>query len=173
MALVLARFSRLPSATRPLLLAANVHSGRVNSIQHSVQRRDATVEYVPGGPILRGGPNDPTPFPEPSKSHGSYHWSFERLLSAALIPLTASAAVVSGSAYPVVDGILAISLVIHSHIGFEACRVDYIHERKFPVVGQIAKWGIRALTTGALVGVYSFNTQDVGLTELIKRTWTD
>lgn len=143
--------------------------------------------------------NDPTTFPTPNKSHGSYHWSFERLLSATLIPLTASAAVVSGSAYPIVDGLLGLSLVVHSHIGFDACLVDYLHTRKFPVLGQIAKWGVRALTTGALVGVYAFNTQDIGqyfftvfypfvvpdvtvkvliggspigLTELIKRAWT-
>ena len=112
--------------------------------------------------ILQGTVNDPTTFPTSNKSHGSYHWSFERLLSAALVPLTASAAVVSGSAYPIIDGLLGLSLVVHSHIGFDACITDYLHTRKFPVMGQIAKWGVRALTTGALVGVYAFNTQDIG-----------
>lgn len=111
---------------------------------------------------MQGGPNEATTFPPPSPAHGSYHWSFERLLSASLIPLTASAAVVSGSAYPVVDGLLAISLVIHSHIGLDSCFVDYLHPRKYPVIGPITKWGLRAATTGALVGVYAFNTQDVG-----------
>lgn len=61
--------------------------------------------------------NDPTDFPPPSKSHGSYHWAFERLLSAGLVPLTAAAFVTSGSNYPVLDGILGVSLVMHSHIG--------------------------------------------------------
>ena len=61
--------------------------------------------------------NDPTTFPPPSKTHGSYHWAFERLLSAALVPMTAAAFVTSGSSYPVLDGILGISLVVHSHIG--------------------------------------------------------
>lgn len=127
------------------------------------QRTDHTVPILPGpAAILRGSVNDPTPYPTPSKSHGSYHWSFERLLAASLIPLTASAAVVSGSAYPVVDGLLGLSLVVHSHIGFDACFEDYLHPRKFPVIGNIAKWGLRVVTTGALVGVYAFNTQDVG-----------
>jgi hypothetical protein len=80
----------------------------------------------------------------------------------ALVPLTTSAAVVSGSAYPVIDGLLGISLVIHSHIGFDSILVDYLHDRKFPIIGPLAKWTLRVLTTGALVGVYAFNTQDVG-----------
>src|SRR5260370_11700190 len=63
--------------------------------------------------IWRDGPNNATPFPPPSKVEGSYHWSYERLLAAALIPLTGSAVVVSGSAYPIIDGILGVSLIIH------------------------------------------------------------
>jgi len=67
--------------------------------------------------ILKGTVNDPTTFPPPSASHGSYHWAFERLLSAGLVPLTAAAFVTSGSNYPILDGILGVSLVVHSHIG--------------------------------------------------------
>ena len=61
--------------------------------------------------------NDPTTFPPPNKSHGSYHWAFERLLAASLLPITGAAFVTSGSAYPLLDGILGVSLVMHSHIG--------------------------------------------------------
>lgn len=67
--------------------------------------------------IYKGTVNDPTTYPPPSKTHGSYHWAFERLLSAGLVPLTAAAFITSGSAYPVLDGILGVSLVMHSHIG--------------------------------------------------------
>jgi succinate dehydrogenase (ubiquinone) membrane anchor subunit len=67
--------------------------------------------------IYRGTANDPTPFPPSSKTHGSYHWTFERLLSAALVPLTGAAFVTSGSGMPLLDGILGVSLVMHSHIG--------------------------------------------------------
>lgn len=49
--------------------------------------------------VLKGTVNDATDFPSPSKSHGSYHWAFERLLSASLIPVMGAAAVSSGSAY--------------------------------------------------------------------------
>lgn len=132
----------------------------------------AAPDYVPGGPIIQGTVNDPTPFPAPSKSHGSHHWAFERLLSAALIPLTAAAAVTGGSHYPVLDGVLAISLVVHSHIGFDSVIVDYLHTRKRPIIGPIMKWTLRATTAGVLVGVYQFNTNDIGLTELIRHVWT-
>jgi succinate dehydrogenase (ubiquinone) membrane anchor subunit len=67
--------------------------------------------------IYKGTVNDPTTFPTPNRTHGSHHWAFERLLSAALVPMTAAAFVTSGSAYPVLDGLLGISLVVHSHIG--------------------------------------------------------
>ncbi|KAG8782274.1 membrane anchor subunit of succinate dehydrogenase, Sdh4 [Serendipita sp. 398] len=128
--------------------------------------------YVPGGPVIQGTVNDPTTFPPPSRGHGSHHWAFERLVSAALIPLTAAAAVTSGSQYPILDGILAISLVVHSHIGFDAVVADYLDKRKWPIVGPISKWTLRAATTGVLVGIYQFNTNDIGLTELISRVWT-
>ena len=67
--------------------------------------------------VLRGTVNDATTFPPSSKVHGSYHWSFERLLSAALVPMTAAAFVTTGSNYPVLDGLLGLSLVMHSHFG--------------------------------------------------------
>jgi len=67
--------------------------------------------------IYKGTANDPTTFPPPNRSHGSYHWAFERLLAASLLPITGAAFVTSGSAYPVLDGILGVSLVMHSHIG--------------------------------------------------------
>lgn len=74
--------------------------------------------------IYKGTVNDPTKFPPPSKAHGSHHWAFERLVSASLVPLTAAAAVTSSSPYPVLDGILAITLVVHSHIGVRLLHLN-------------------------------------------------
>jgi len=89
---------------------------------------------------------------------------------------------------PILDGILGVSLIVHSHIGFDSIIVDYVHTRKFPLAGPIAAWALRAATGLAVWGVYEFNTNDVGtynlkswsecladwigLTELVKRTWT-
>ena len=137
--------------------------------------------------ILKGTVNDPTTFPPSSRSHGSYHWAFERLLSASLVPLTAAAFVTSGSNYPVLDGLFGVGLIMHSHIGvcfilsrtfetqavglkfeisppkFDCIVVDYLPTRKFPVIGQIAKWGLRTATVATLVGIYQFNTNDIGM----------
>lgn len=97
--------------------------------------------------------------------------------------MTVSAFVVSPTAYPILDGVLAMSLVVHSHIGvsifhsiesinasetfrcskFDSMVVDYLHSRKFPKLGPIVTWGLRLATTGVLVGVYQFNTEDVGM----------
>lgn len=86
--------------------------------------------------------------------------------------MTAAAFVTSGSSYPVFDGLLGLSLVMHSHIGFDSMIVDYLHKRKFPILGPIMSWTLRTATVGVLVGVYQFNTNDIGLTELIAKIWT-
>lgn len=67
--------------------------------------------------IYKGTVNDPTSFPPSSKAHGSNHWAFERLLSASLVPITAAAVVTTGSQYPLVDAMLGLALIVHSHIG--------------------------------------------------------
>ncbi|KAF5350172.1 hypothetical protein D9756_009146 [Leucocoprinus leucothites] len=132
----------------------------------------AEFKYVPGGPIYKGTVNDPTTFPPPSRVHGSYHWAFERLLSAGLVPLTVAAFVTSTTAHPILDGLLGVSLLVHSHIGFDGLIVDYLHPRKFPVLGKVCTWALRATTVATLVGIYQFNTNDIGITELIAKVWT-
>lgn len=62
--------------------------------------------------------NDPVPVPHSSPSHGSYHWTMERAISIGLIPLTV-VPFATGSLNPVMDGLLAASILIHSHIGFQ------------------------------------------------------
>ncbi|KAG2754997.1 SDHD, membrane anchor subunit of succinate dehydrogenase [Suillus brevipes Sb2] len=138
-----------------------------NSLRSVLQERQARLRT-----ILKGTVNDPTEFPPPSRTHGSYHWAFERLLAASLVPMTTAAFVTSGSHYPVLDGLLGLSLVMHSHIGFDSMIVDYVHKRKFPIIGPILSWTLRSATVGVLVGVYQFNTNDIGLTELIAKVWT-
>ncbi|KAL5485499.1 SDH4 [Sanghuangporus weigelae] len=155
---------------RPVARSLVAHI-QVRSAATEATHSPASYKYVPGGPIYRGTGNDPTPFPPSSKTHGSYHWAFERLLSGALVPITGAAFVTTGSQYPLIDALLGVSLVIHSHIGFESIRIDYIHPRKFPILGPIAKWAMRGLTAGAVYGVFMFNTNDIGLCELIARVW--
>ncbi|KAJ4498885.1 CybS-domain-containing protein, partial [Lentinula lateritia] len=85
-----------------------------------------------------------------------------RLVSAALVPMTVAAFATSRTNYPIFDGILGLSLIIHSHIGFDSSAVNYLHPCKFSVLGLIVKWTLRAATVGTMVGVYQFNTNDIG-----------
>ncbi|KAL8278941.1 hypothetical protein RQP46_008610 [Phenoliferia psychrophenolica] len=147
------------------LSARSFHAGRVVAVKAG----PVSQSSVSVGKYIEGTVNDPVTFPTPDKSHGSYHWTFERALSAALVPLVGATAVTS--AHPILDGILSVSLVVHSHIGFDSVFTDYLHPRKFPVLGAIAKWGVRLVTGGVLVGVYQFNTNDIGMTELLKKIW--
>ena len=45
---------------------------------------------------------------------------------------------------------------------FDNLLVDYLHPRKFPKLGPTFTWVLRATTVGVLVGVYQFNTEDIG-----------
>lgn len=114
--------------------------------------------------------NDPAPIPPPSPSHGSYHWTFERVLAAGLVPLTVTPFAV-GSLNPTTDAILMATLLIHSHLGFQSIVVDYIPKRRFPGWHRVFLWSVNAATALVGLGLYEFETNDVGFTEFIKRLW--
>ncbi len=102
---------------------------------------------------IKGTVNDPTTYPAPNAAHGSYHWAVERLISVGLVPLFAVAGVKHGAS-GILDGALALTLIVHSHIGFDAILADYLHKRKYPIMGPIGTWGVRAATLGAIYGFY-------------------
>jgi succinate dehydrogenase (ubiquinone) membrane anchor subunit len=120
--------------------------------------------------VIQGTMNDAAPIPPSSPTHGSYHWTFERFVAAGLIPLTV-APFAAGSLSPVVDAILCAAIIIHSHIGFQALIIDYIPEKRLPKTRTFSKWLLRAGTLTVAVGLYEFETNDVGVTEAIKRIW--
>ncbi|KAA8575119.1 hypothetical protein EYC84_004330 [Monilinia fructicola] len=119
---------------------------------------------------IDGTSNDAAPVPKPSPSHGSYHWTFERLIAVGIIPLTV-APFVSGSLNPATDALLCAAILIHSHIGFESCIIDYIPQKRLPKTRTLFWWGLRGATVLVGVGLYEFETNDVGVTEGIKRIW--
>ncbi|KAH8197605.1 hypothetical protein TruAng_008237 [Truncatella angustata] len=128
---------------------------------HTTTRKN----LLPPGPL-----NDPAPVPSPSPSHGSYHWTFDRLLAASLVPITV-APFAAGSLNPVLDATLVGMIVIHSHTGFQNILIDYIPNSRYPRMRKLFMWGLNAATVLVAIGLYEFETNDVGVTEAIKRVW--
>ncbi|RMZ79604.1 hypothetical protein DV737_g3333, partial [Chaetothyriales sp. CBS 132003] len=112
----------------------------------------------PGPQVIEGTVNDPVAVPKPSPFHGSYHWTFERALSVALVPLTLA---------PFAAG--SINAATDAH---RSCVTDYFSTRKHPRLRKFFDWVLNITTVLVAVAMYEFETNDVGLTEAIKRIWT-
>ncbi|KJA20659.1 hypothetical protein HYPSUDRAFT_141967, partial [Hypholoma sublateritium FD-334 SS-4] len=106
----------------------------------------------------------------PLRMNGLHFWTFEHMLSAGFVPLTGPAFATPGSRklahcpadggnYPIVDGALGVSPVLHSHIHFDCIVVSCLEPRKFPVDGHMAKLDLRAATVrvATLVSMYQLN----------------
>lgn len=93
-----------------------------------------------------------------------------RIMSAGLIPLTV-APFATGSLNPTLDSLLIAGILIHSHIGFESVIIDYVPEHRMPRLRKLLMWALKAATVVVGIGFYEFETNDVGLTEAIKRVW--
>jgi succinate dehydrogenase (ubiquinone) membrane anchor subunit len=114
--------------------------------------------------------NDPAPVLLTNPSHGSYHWTFERLVSVTLIPLTI-ALFAAGLLNPATDAILCGAILIHSHISFEAMLIDYIPNKRYPKTRLFFWWTLGAATLTVAVALYEFVMNGVGVTKAIKQIW--
>lgn len=141
---------------------------------------------------IKGTVNEPTEYPAPNAAHGSYEWTFERVVAVSLVPLVAASTVKHGAS-GALDGALGLALVIHSHYGVNQVLFDYFPKRKTPKLSAFLSWTWRATSAAALYGLYGtllmcdsavcpadilvrspteLNTNDIGLTETIARAWT-
>ena len=50
--------------------------------------------------------------------------------------------------------------------------IDYIPLKRLPKIRALFWWGLRAASLTVAVGLYEFETNDVGLTEAVKKIWT-
>jgi succinate dehydrogenase (ubiquinone) membrane anchor subunit len=78
----------------------------------------------------------------------------------------------SGSLNPTMDAVLCGAVLIHSHIGFQSVIIDYIPTHGWPKLRKFFWWALNLATLTVGVGLYEFETNDVGVTEAIKRIWT-
>lgn len=108
--------------------------------------------------------------PAPEPTHGSYHWTFERVLAAGLVPLTLTP-FASGSASPALDAVLCAAILVHSHMGLKNIIVDYVPRKRLPRARKAFTWGLNAATALVAIGLYEFETNDVGVVEAVKRIW--
>ncbi|KAL7929541.1 hypothetical protein V8C35DRAFT_284347 [Trichoderma chlorosporum] len=165
-----------PSLLRQTALAARCAKPtfRNNAIKasafHTSIQRSAILP--PGPQRIEGTVNDPVPIPNPSAAHGSYHWTFESLLAAGLVPLSI-VPFAAGSLSPITDAILCSALLLYSHLGFQSIIIDYIPKSRcrYPSLRKLFWWGLNLATVTVGVGLYEFETNDIGITEAIKKIW--
>ncbi|ORY14177.1 CybS-domain-containing protein [Clohesyomyces aquaticus] len=161
------RSSPLAHQLRPQFVRSTIPKTTRVAAFHATRR----TQILPPLPQkIQGTVNDPAPVPHPEYTHGSYHWTFERLVSVGLVPLCI-APFAAGSLNPVMDATLCALLVLHSHIGFESCIIDYIPRKRLPVLRAMADWALRIGTVLLGLALYSFETNDVGITEAVKQLW--
>ncbi|XP_034487054.1 succinate dehydrogenase [ubiquinone] cytochrome b small subunit, mitochondrial isoform X2 [Drosophila innubila] len=105
-------------------------------------------------------------------SAGTNHtslWTIERVVSAGLLAVIPAAFLAPSQ---VLDALLAVSVVIHTHWGVEAMVVDYMRPA---VVGNIlpkvAHIALIIISVATLGGLFYYIKNDVGLANGIKRFW--
>ncbi|KAF6820786.1 succinate dehydrogenase cytochrome b small subunit [Colletotrichum sojae] len=154
------------SASRSAFVKPTVQKEFVNnSIRVAAFHNTAKRDLLPVGPL-----NDPAPVPPPSPAHGSYHWTFDRILAAGLVPITITP-FAAGSLNPASDAILCALILIHSHTGFQNIIIDYVPTHTYPKLRKGTMWALNIATALVGLGLYEFETSDVGVTEAVARIW--
>jgi succinate dehydrogenase (ubiquinone) membrane anchor subunit len=54
---------------------------------------------------------------------------------------------------------------------YRASIIDYFPTRRVPKTATFLNWLLRGFTLTTAIGLYEFETNDVGVTEAIKRIW--
>lgn len=128
-----------------------------------------TIPQPPGNIV--GTVNDAVPVPPAHKTHGSYHWDFEKLVLLGIVPLSVAPSFTGGSLTPVLDATLGSLVLVHAQLGLESCIIDYIPKRVYGSIHNLAIYALYAGTIVGLVGLYEYETNDIGITETIKKVW--
>ncbi|CAR26890.1 hypothetical protein ZYGR_0I01620 [Zygosaccharomyces rouxii] len=157
------------------MLPRTIFRTSLNRAFHTTSKRSLTIPFLstlpqkPGG--VEGTPNDPFIAPEPHKTHGSYHWDFERFLAVSMIPLVTLPLATGGSVSTVADGLLSTILLGHLYVGFQSCIIDYIPAR---VYGKNHGRAMFLLSLGSLlsiIGVYKLETEENGTIGVLTSLW--
>lgn len=60
---------------------------------------------------------------------------------------------------------------MHCHLGMQTVIIDYVPTGRYPGLRKFCVWALNAATILAGIGLYEFETTDVGLVEATKRVW--
>ncbi|GMG19812.1 unnamed protein product [Ambrosiozyma monospora] len=162
---MLSQISRLglgSTTTRPTL----------QLLKNSTPQLRTFIKTIPQPPgHIVGTVNEAYVPPPSSKTHGSYHWTSERVVAIAMSPLMLTP-FITGTAYPIADAMMGTLLLYHCYAGFQSCIIDYIPLRVYGVWHKVA---MGVLTFGTLVagyGVYEIeNSEKEGFVGLAKKIW--
>ncbi|QLG73592.1 hypothetical protein HG535_0F01020 [Zygotorulaspora mrakii] len=124
----------------------------------------------PGGVV--GTSNDAFKPPEPDYFHGSYHWYYERITAASLIPLTSIPLYITltgGVVPPLLDAALGVVLLLHVNQGLTSCIIDYIPKRKFGIWHDLARYLLFGGSGLGLYGIYDLETSNNGIVDLLTK----
>lgn len=137
-------------------------------LKASFARGIKTIPQPPGNIV--GTVNDAYVPPKAHKTHGSWHWTSERLVAVGLIPLVATSFTSTTSV--MLDTTLSAFLLFHCYTGFQACIIDYIPQR---VYGSMHSFVMYLLTFGTGVagyGIYDIEQKEEGgLAGIIAKIW--
>lgn len=155
------------------IVASNIAAS--TAALHTSASRKVDIPFLkhypqPPGYIV-GTVNDAYVGPKPSHIHGSLHWTAEKFIAIGLVPL-ATVPFVTGSFAPVLDATFATLILAHAWIGFQSCIIDYIPTRVYGKQHDYAMWLLTLGTGFAAYGIYELESNDVGLTGLMKKVWT-
>ncbi|KAK5780474.1 hypothetical protein RI543_002233 [Arxiozyma heterogenica] len=141
----------------------------------TTSKRAFTIPFLPVLPQKPGGvigtPNDPYRAPPINKTEGSIHWWIEKSFALTSVPLVTAAFFTTGPLATVTDSILAVSLLGYSYLEFQSCIADYITLR---VYGRWHNYAMYLLSAGSLLslfGIYKLETENDGITGLVKQLW--
>lgn len=157
----------------PLNKSINLASRR--TFQSST-KKCLTIPFLPVLPQRPGGvmgtPNDSYSPPPVSRTEGSVHWWLEKAFVATTVPLVTVAVFIPGPLSTTWDSIFSVALLGYCYMEFHSCITDYVPKR---VYGKFHNYALYLLGGGSLIsllGIYKLETDNDGITGLIKSLWT-
>ncbi|OBA21631.1 hypothetical protein METBIDRAFT_42429 [Metschnikowia bicuspidata var. bicuspidata NRRL YB-4993] len=137
-------------------------------LKASLARGFKTIPQPPGNIV--GTVNDAYVPPKAHKTHGSWHWTSERIVAAGLIPLVATS-FTSGTSV-MLDTTLSTLMLYHCYAGMQSCIIDYIPKRVYGALHSAAMYLLLLGTGVAGYGIYDIEQKEEGgVAGIIARVW--